>query len=144
MEKQVLFKNPILKERFSNADFLTEKPEVINEISFEKKPLVEDHILYCGDAAGMISPLCGNGMAMAIHAAKVLSETIIQHFPNRSAIEQRYQSQWAKLFENRLLAGRLTQKLFGKSVLSELAVKSLNWVPGLSDQIIKITHGKPF
>jgi flavin-dependent dehydrogenase len=144
MEKQVLFKNPFLKELFLNSDFLNEKPEVINEISFEKKPLVEDHILYCGDSAGMISPLCGNGMAMAIHAAKVLSETIIEQFPNRNAIEQRYQYRWRKLFENRLLAGRLTQKLFGKSVLSELAIKSLKTVPSLTNRIIKRTHGNPF
>ncbi|HEX8377941.1 MAG TPA: NAD(P)/FAD-dependent oxidoreductase [Pedobacter sp.] len=144
MEKQVLFKNSILKERFLNADFLNEKPEVINEISFEKKPLVENHILYCGDAAGMISPLCGNGMAMAIHAAKVLCDTIIEHFPNRQPIEQHYQYRWQKLFKNRLLAGRLTQKLFGKTILSELAIKSLNTLPNLSNQIIKRTHGNPF
>ncbi len=144
MEKQVLFKNPLLKERFLNADFLNEKPEVINEISFEKKPLVENHILYCGDSAGMISPLCGNGMAMAIHAAKVLSETIIKHFPDRDLLEKNYQYQWRKLFENRLLAGRLTQKLFGKSTLSELAIKSLNTLPKLAQQVIKRTHGNPF
>lgn len=92
MEKQVLFKNPILKERFLNSDFLNEKPEVINEISFEKKPLVENHILYCGDAAGMISPLCGNGMAMAIHSAKILSENIIRHPANRQHLEENYHS----------------------------------------------------
>jgi flavin-dependent dehydrogenase len=144
MEKKILYKNPLLKERFLNADFLNEKPEVINEISFEKKPLVENHILYCGDAAGMISPLCGNGMAMAIHAAKILSEAIIEQHPNRNLIAQTYQYQWRKLFENRLLAGRLTQKLFGKSILSELAINSLNNIPGLSKQIIKRTHGNPF
>lgn len=144
MEQQVLLKNPLLKERFLNSDFLNEKPEVINEISFEQKPLVENHILYCGDAAGMISPLCGNGMAMAIHAAKILSETIITHHTNPERLETEYQLRWKKLFKNRLLAGRLTQKLFGQSMLSELAVGGLILMPALSQHIIKRTHGNPF
>lgn len=144
MERQILFKNPILKDRFLNSDFLNQKPEVINEISFAQKPLVENHILFCGDAAGMISPLCGNGMAMAIHAAKILSDTIIKYSPSQENIEKIYQREWKKHFENRLLVGRLTQELFGKSILSELAVKSLNIKPKLSQYIIKRTHGNPF
>jgi 2-polyprenyl-6-methoxyphenol hydroxylase-like FAD-dependent oxidoreductase len=27
-----------------------------------------------GDTAGLIHPLCGNGMAMAIHSAKIVSK----------------------------------------------------------------------
>ncbi len=144
MERQVLFKNPRLKLRFLNADFLYEKPEVINEVSFEQKPLVENHVLYCGDAAGMISPLCGNGMAMAIHAAKILSEIITEHYPDRKIIEQSYQKKWKALFEYRLMTGRFTQQLFGRSILSEIAVQSLNSMPLLSKSIIKKSHGNPF
>ena len=29
-----------------------------------------------GDAAGMITPLCGNGMSMAFHSAKIAFEKI--------------------------------------------------------------------
>ncbi|MFD2161790.1 NAD(P)/FAD-dependent oxidoreductase [Paradesertivirga mongoliensis] len=144
LEEEVLFKNPFLKERFLNADFLNEKPEVINEISFEKKPLVENHILYCGDAAGMISPLCGNGMAMAIHSAKILSQSIIEHCGNRQALEASYEIKWNNLFKNRLLIGRVSQQLFGSRSISKLAVKGLNMVPRLSQLIIKRTHGHPF
>ncbi|MBC8053056.1 MAG: NAD(P)/FAD-dependent oxidoreductase [Sphingobacteriaceae bacterium] len=144
MERQVLFQNPRLKERFLSADFLNEKPEVINEISFAKKPLVEKHILYCGDAAGMISPLCGNGMAMAIHSAKVLSDTIIEFQNNRELLEQTYCAKWNQLFKNRLWVGRLTQQLFGGRNVSAFAVKLLNRMPPLSKYIMKSTHGNPF
>lgn len=144
MEKQVLFKNPFLRERFLNADFINKRPEVINEISFEQKPLVENHVLYCGDAAGMISPLCGNGMAMAIHAAKILSETIIEHHLNREILEKTYHTRWENIFESRLRLGRFTQKLFGRRMLSELTVKSLKAIPKLSTYIVKRTHGNPF
>lgn len=79
LEENVLFENPHLKRIFNEADFIFEKPEVINEISFEVKEPVYDHILMAGDAAGMIAPLCGNGMAMAIHTAKILSDLIIEY-----------------------------------------------------------------
>ncbi|MEJ6981062.1 NAD(P)/FAD-dependent oxidoreductase [Pedobacter sp. P351] len=144
MEEHVLFKNPFLKERFLNADYLNVKREVINEISFEQKPLVENHVLYCGDAAGMISPLCGNGMAMAIHAAKILSETITEYYPNRQTLEHAYQARWKNAFDNRLRIGRLTQKLFGKNLISELSVECLKSLPKLSKYILKRTHGNPF
>ena len=33
-------------------------------------------MLMLGDAAGMITPLCGNGMSMAMHASKLAYEAI--------------------------------------------------------------------
>ena len=52
------------------------------------------HILMTGDAAGMITPLCGNGMAMAIHSAKIVSDLIIKHTRqekfSRGQLEQQY------------------------------------------------------
>ncbi|HXA02153.1 MAG TPA: NAD(P)/FAD-dependent oxidoreductase, partial [Cytophagaceae bacterium] len=98
MEGKILWKNPYLKDIFNKAEFLYEKPEVINEVSFEKKGPVENHILMSGDSAGMITPLCGNGMAMAIHSAKILSEIILDNYHNKNfdlaAIEKAYTEQW--------------------------------------------------
>ena len=79
MEEAILFKNPFLKNIFTNSQFLFDKPETINEISFETKLPVEAHILMTGDAAGMITPLCGNGMAMAIHSAKIVSDLLVKY-----------------------------------------------------------------
>jgi hypothetical protein len=70
LEENVIRKNPYLNEIFNTPNFCWINPKVINEISFEKKAPVEQHILMSGDTAGMIAPLCGNGMAMAIHSAK--------------------------------------------------------------------------
>ena len=49
---------------------LFEEPVTIAQISFAKKTQIENHVLCIGDAAGMITPLCGNGMSMALHAIK--------------------------------------------------------------------------
>ena len=65
-QQHVLFKNPALKAVFENCEMQFDKPLTISQISFCKKPTVENHVLMTGDAAGLIHPLCGNGMAMAI------------------------------------------------------------------------------
>jgi flavin-dependent dehydrogenase len=57
-QEQVVFKNRFLKEIFQNSEAIFEKPLSISQISFETKKPVENHILMCGDSAGMIHPLC--------------------------------------------------------------------------------------
>lgn len=147
MEEQLLFKNPYLGDVFKNSEFLFEKPEVINEISFERKTLIENHLIFCGDSAGMITPLCGNGMAIAIHSAKILSESIIYFVKkegrlNRPALEQDYVSKWEKQFAFRLKSGRLIQNLFGNTLISNLAISSLNKLPSITQALVKKTHGE--
>jgi len=148
MEEAVLHCNPLLKNIFRNADFLFEKPEVINEISFETKSAVTDHILMAGDAAGMITPLCGNGMAMAMHAAKIVSELVIRfcedkHF-SRQQLEAIYTQQWNRIFSQRLWAGRQIQKLFGNAWASNVAVNLAIHVRPIANTIMRNTHGDGF
>jgi menaquinone-9 beta-reductase len=147
MEEEVVYKNPFLKSIFTNSKFLYDKPEVINEISFETKSPIEDHILMSGDAAGMITPLCGNGMAMAIHAAKIVSEQVIEFCNNkisRAQLEGEYAKRWNSLFANRLWVGRQIQNLFGSEWTSNLAVNLARYSKPVAAFLVKKTHGVPF
>jgi len=147
MEEAVLYKNPFLNAIFTTAEFLYEKPEVINEISFETKDPVENHILMSGDAAGMITPLCGNGMALAIHSAKIVSELVIDftnHKISRGQLEFFYAKKWKQLFANRLWAGRQIQNLFGSEWASNLAVNLARHFKPVAGFLVKKTHGVPF
>jgi flavin-dependent dehydrogenase len=147
MEKEVLHRNPFLNEIFSRAVFLFDKPEVINEISFETKGPVEGHVLMTGDAAGMITPLCGNGMAMAIHSSKILSEHVLRFNAgnySRDQLEKDYTASWNKLFSRRLMAGRQIQKLFGDEWTSNLAVGLAQYAKPIAHFLMSKTHGQPF
>jgi len=147
LQKDVLCKNPLLKNIFENSDFLFEKPEVINEISFETKEPLFNHMLMLGDAAGMITPLCGNGMAMAIHSSKLASELVTDFCKGeitREQLEQRYSTNWKKEFSNRLWFGRQVQRLFGNEFASNIAVNLAIHSRFIANQIVKNTHGKPF
>ncbi len=146
LEKAVLFKNPHLQNIFSSSEFLYEKPETINEISFETKEPVYNHILMAGDAAGMIAPLCGNGMAMAIHSGKLVSDLIIDAAKNQHSntwLEEMYSTQWNNLFAGRLRTGRMIQHyLFGSAWSSRLAVSLAVNSKSIVNFIVRRTHGE--
>ena len=151
LEENVIKQNPYLRDVFERAEFLLDRPEVINEISFEKKQPLEGHILMSGDTAGMIAPLCGNGMTMAIHSAKILSQIIITHYDRvnfnpakRQNIEHDYTLAWEKQFAQRLWTGRQLQRLFGNNNATAFMLNTLNAVPPLTRFLMGKTHGQPF
>jgi flavin-dependent dehydrogenase len=145
MERSVLYQNPLLRAVFEHSEFITERPETINEISFETKAPVENHILMTGDAAGMITPLCGNGMAMAIHSAKLLCELVIPYYQtkdtDRMRLERRYTQAWKEHFAWRLWRGRQIQRLFGSALASRMAIDLVMNIRPLAKAIVRSTHG---
>lgn len=145
-EQSVLRQNPAFASLLNNKR-ITEKPMTISNISFAPKKLIDQHILMIGDAAGMIPPLCGNGMAMGVHAAKLASEQIIRFLSgqiNRTAMEAQFLSNWNKQFKYRLFWGRQLQPFLQKPIWSEIALFTFRKIPGLLPLIIRQTHGQPF
>jgi flavin-dependent dehydrogenase len=147
LEKNILHQNPHLKKIFTESEFLFNKPLVISQISFSKKTQVENNVLLLGDAAGMITPLCGNGMSMALHSSKIAMNLIHQFLTtkiSRIEMETQYQSEWNTLFAKRLKTGRFVQKLFGKIWLTNFFISCMKTFSFLPNWLIKKTHGKPF
>ncbi|TCK67887.1 flavin-dependent dehydrogenase [Winogradskyella wandonensis] len=146
-QDEVLFKNEALKQIFQNSKPEFKKPLTISQISFETKNPVENHMIMCGDTAGMIHPLCGNGMGMAIRSAQIASELIIDYlegkFDSRANFENAYTKRWKKTFSLRLKAGHTIAYLFRQNWLAPKLLVLLRWFPFLVPQIIKMTHGKP-
>lgn len=146
-EKAVLWKNPHLREVLSTCAHYYDKPLTIAQVSFHKKSQVENGILLMGDAAGLIAPLCGNGMSMALHAGKMAAELTHQFLQgnlSRLQMEQQYISQWKLAFGQRLIAGRLLQGIFGNPLLSNIFVAMVKKMPRIGAWLIKQTHGQPF
>ncbi|MBS1654944.1 MAG: FAD-binding protein [Bacteroidetes bacterium] len=147
MENKILSKNPHLKEIFKQAEILFSNPVTISQISFDKKTQVENHVLMIGDAAGMITPLSGNGMSMALHGSKLAFLCIRKYLQNqvsREKMESRYQHDWQRHFYKRLRTGRRIQYFFGNSLLSDLLITALKPFPGITHKLISSTHGQPY
>jgi len=146
-QEQVVFKNHFLKEIFNNTTPLFEKPLSISQISFETKKPVEKHMIMCGDSAGMIHPLCGNGMSMAIQSAQIASGLILSflkgEIKTREELEKRYIRQWNTQFKWRLKSGHFIATLLRKDKIASILLQFLKQFPFLVPIIIKQTHGKP-
>lgn len=147
LQATVLSRNKKLQNIFENMEVVEGFPVSIAQVSFSKKAQVEKGLLMLGDAAGMITPLCGNGMSMALLSSKIAA-TLLTQYLNReltlAQLQQQYAQQWQKQFGARLAAGRLLQRFFGREVLSNLFVQTFHAAPFLAKSIIKKTHGAPF
>ncbi len=146
LEKTILSKNPFLAAVFRNSEKLG-PPVTISQISFDRKSLFEQNILMGGDAAGMITPLCGNGMSMALHSSKIAFhqlDLLLRGRINTEIFEARYTKQWKKEFSGRLRMGRIVQKLSLSPGMMNLFVRTGKIFPGMLKQIIRKTHGKYF
>jgi len=147
MEMDILRRNPFLDKIFSTANFLFQQPVTISQISYERRTRVEDHILFIGDAAGMIPPLAGNGMSMALHGSKIAYHCIDAWLKGQTAryeMEQEYIDRWNRQFGKRLWVGRVLQTWFGSERRTNSLLNSLKPFPKLVTFLIRQTHGEPF
>lgn len=143
-EEKILHKNPAFSALLQQSKRLSPTLTISN-ISFLPKEQIKQHILLVGDAAGMIPPLAGNGMAMSIHSAKLASDMVTAFLKNkmtRSQMEKNYEFQWRNKFKYRLFWGRRLQNFMGKPLLSEFSVRTLQKIPFILPHIIRQTHGK--
>ncbi|RZL45396.1 MAG: NAD(P)/FAD-dependent oxidoreductase [Pedobacter sp.] len=146
-QREVLSKNQYLKDILTNSEMLFETPITISQLYFGTKQAITNHILMVGDTAGLIHPLCGNGMAMAINSAKIAAELLIKYFNGeivtRDELEKKYAISWNSFFKSRLKMGSLLSSLMRKEKLADFSLNILAKTPYLLNQIIKRTHGKP-
>lgn len=144
---QVLYKNPHLRKIFDSVRPVFDQPITIGQISFEKKSIVENHILMIGDTAGLIHPFCGNGMAMAIHSAKLCATSVIDSLKkeklSRGSLERQYRRLWNQHFLSRITAGKIMSGILRKKQLTSKFMRILIKYPFLLSMMIKQTHGKP-
>ncbi len=147
LEANVLGKNAALKALWAEAEFLYERPLAVSGVSFRRRSPVEGGVLLCGDTAGVIPPLCGNGMSMGLRAAQLAlncGAPFLKGAVSRPAMERDYTAQWQRAFKTRLWAGRQLQSRFGNERLLAPVMKVLNVIPFLKKAVIRATHGQPF
>jgi flavin-dependent dehydrogenase len=147
MENTILGANPHLAKIIQNSEKCIQPPVIISQVSFDKKSQLHDHILLVGDAAGMITPLCGNGISMALHGSKLAAKQIhlfLRGTISRKEMEEGYSRQWQQEFGARLRMGRLMQRALNSTLLNHTLLNMGKLFPPLVKILIRQTHGKPF
>jgi|SRR6185312_5051098 len=147
MEENILMQNPFLKNYFTQSQFLYTEPLTISQLTFKAKSQVNNGVILLGDAAGTITPLCGNGMSMAMRAS-FIAAGLINSFLNgsisREQLYSHYQRQWNNQFAKRIRVGQSIQGLFGKNHLTNFSIGMFKALPFLADKVISMTHGEVF
>ncbi|MBI1183455.1 NAD(P)-binding protein [bacterium] len=147
LEREVLSKNALLAEHLNNSTRLFASPLSIAQIALGPKKQVAKHVLLAGDAAGMISPLSGNGMSMALHTGKLAAQAALNFLDgksSRSQMETQYQKEWRINFATRVANAYHYQKLFMNEKLSRNTIAALRFAPFITKMLVKSTHGKAF
>ncbi len=147
MEANILSRNPHLNSIFLNSKVEESFPVTISQVSFQSKTLVENHVLMAGDAGGMITPLCGNGMSIALHTGKIaadLTDVFLKGKITREEMELKYRQEWQRKFGIRFRSGRVLQAFFGSNEKSNGFVGFFKQFPFLAQPIIRLTHGRSF
>ncbi|MBA3534544.1 MAG: FAD-dependent monooxygenase [Ardenticatenales bacterium] len=134
--------NRALAAQLAGAERLSEHI-VISNISFAPRQAVEQDILMLGDSAALISPLAGNGQAMALQAAQ-LAAPLVEEFLRGSltvaSLQAQYAGLWQRQFRERLLLGRLLQPFFLHPGSLAVALHVAAVVPGLASWLVQGTR----
>ena len=144
-QREVLCQNKKLQQFFAVAKPLWEKPIAISQIAFGSKQINNTDFLFVGDSAGLIHPLCGNGMAMAIHSAHIATIQVsrfLQGNTDRPTMIQSYAKDWNKAFKSRMKYGSWIQKILIHKRWTRVMYQLISRMPFLLPVIIRKTHGK--
>jgi flavin-dependent dehydrogenase len=135
--------NPRLGVWLSNARLVTEGWYSISQVPFVNKQAVENDVLMAGDAAGLIAPLAGNGMAMALRGGKLAAEHIGMFARNEltaNDLRRRYAAAWKHEFQARLNLGRFLQAFMLRPTLLAFGLHLMNAVPPIGGYFIQHTR----
>jgi len=100
--------------------FLSSEPVI-----FRARSAVEEGIFMIGDASGVIDPLTGNGMAMAMQSALVAVPFIVDAL-NGKRNEDGYRARHAELFGRRIAWSRRVAFLLSRPALLDAALRFRN------------------
>lgn len=123
--EQLRAEEPRLEELYARhepaqAHFLSSEPVI-----FRARSAVEGGVFMIGDASGVIDPLTGNGMAMAIQSALLAAPRILRLLENpsrRVEIEHEYREAHRAFFAPRIAWSRRVAALLSRPRLLDAAL----------------------
>jgi menaquinone-9 beta-reductase len=135
--------NPYLREWFATATPIYDDWISISRVTLDTKPLTAGDVLFAGDAAGMIAPLAGDGMAMALHSGTMAANTLNEYLrgeQSAATVVKTYHHDWQHTFANRLRLGRVLNNVMLRPALLARGLGFLNVVPRLGDFLVRQTR----
>jgi menaquinone-9 beta-reductase len=118
----------------------------IGQVSFEAKQPVVDDVLMAGDAAGLVAPLAGDGIAMALQSGMMAGHACVEYLTSHRSpehIKEHYAQAWQREFGKRLKLAQVLQKCMLHPRLFALALTLFKVAPVMGQQVIQHTRAMP-
>jgi len=115
----------------------------IAQVSLATKTPLEGDILIAGDAGGMIAPLAGDGMAMALHGGTLAARAVDRYLTqaqDATTMTHDYARLWQRTFGTRLRLGRVLQSVMLRPQLLSPGLRLLHHVPMVGDWLVTHTR----
>ena len=145
MLNTTLRQNPALDELLGGLTRVSDRFEAVSQVPLMPKSRFADDVCMIGDAAGMIAPLCGDGMAMALRTADLVSPLASDFLDGRlsaRAFRTNYESEWTDTFGPRMRLGRWIHAAAFRPGAAWALVQSCRALPPLAQWIIRSTRGR--
>lgn len=113
-------------------------------IYFGKRELVKDGIIMAGDAAGVIAPLAGDGIGMALQTGKIINDILKIGYPekiNPGSIARIFEKEWEKKFRKRIFTAGLIQQMIMGNRVKNTGIKFAKHFPFILPLLVKNTRG---
>lgn len=144
MIERALVKNDALGRRLERGQRLSDSFLAVSQVSLSRKSMFENDICMIGDTAGMIAPLCGDGMAMALRSAELAVPPAADFLDGRCSAEtfqQHYADAWDRAFRTRMRLGRWIHGSAFRPGFAAAVVRACHLVPALGRWLIQQTRG---
>ena len=135
--------NSRLEAWLSQATQLDERWLSIAQVPFGPKRPVVSEVLMAGDSAGLITPLAGDGIAMALSAGRMAAGRLRLFLSGgQSAAElcQGYERDWRRQFGGRVQLGRWLQLAMVRPRWLSWGLRLLNVAPGMGEYVVTHTR----
>ena len=116
----------------------------MSQVSFAYRGVFAGDVCMLGDAAAMIAPLCGDGMAMALRSSELAvpaADGFLEGALSPEAFRRRLSWQWRREFGVRLLLGGVLHRAVGVPALGHLGLLLCERTPRLGRWFIRATRG---
>ncbi len=144
MIERSLKKNPALARRFGVMRRVSERFVAVGQVTLASKGAFAGDVCMIGDTAGMIAPMCGDGMAMALRAAEMAvprASAFLDGALAAPAFRDGYTRAWRREFGLRMRLGRWMHHAYCHPALARLGVGVCRRLPGLGRWLIRKTRG---
>jgi flavin-dependent dehydrogenase len=135
--------NPRLGDWLARARRLDSRWISIGQVPFAHKAAVERDVLMAGDAAQLIAPVAGDGIAMALRGGQLAAAHVARFLSGRASpadLRREYATAWGRAFGLRLRLARFVQAFMLRPAWLSPGLRLLQAVPPLGSFLMTHTR----